>query len=84
MPSTLIRAFSYDAASRTLAITFVSGALYRYLDVPEEAAAGMRGAFAKGEYFNRHIRCRYRFERVAAGAENPPSSMLRESDEHRS
>jgi hypothetical protein len=68
MPSTLIRAFNYDATSQTLAITFVSGSLYHYLDVPEEVAAAMRGAFAKGEYFNRHIRGRYRFERVAAPA----------------
>jgi hypothetical protein len=31
--------------------------------VPEETFRGMRQAFSKGEYFNAHIRDRYRYTR---------------------
>jgi hypothetical protein len=64
MPSTLIRAFSYDDAASTLEVTFVSGAIYHYFDVPAEVAQNMREAFAKGEFFNRHIRGHFRFARA--------------------
>jgi hypothetical protein len=62
MPSSVIRAFAYDAATRSLLITFVSGRRYRYLDVPPEAYEAMKLSFAKGEHFNRHIKDRYVFE----------------------
>jgi hypothetical protein len=71
MPSTLIRAFSYDDAASTLEVTFVSGAIYHYFDVPADVAQGMRQAFAKGEFFNRHVRGRYRFARAAQST--PPA-----------
>ena len=59
MPSTVIRRFAYDPASRALDVTFVTGRRYRYCDVPEAVAASFRGAFAKGRYFNARIRDRY-------------------------
>lgn len=59
MPSSVIRDYSYDAASRTLSITFQSGRAYQYLDVPGETFEGLREAFAKGEYFNQHIRSQF-------------------------
>ena len=64
MPSTLIRSFTYDEAAHRLEVEFVSGALYHYSDVPEDVAAGMRRAFAKGEFFNRYIRGQYAYSRV--------------------
>jgi hypothetical protein len=64
MPSTLIRAFTYAEATSTLSVTFVSGAVYDYFDVPAKLAHAMRGAFAKGEFFNQHIRGRFRYQRV--------------------
>jgi KTSC domain len=63
MPSTVIRSFKYDEASRTLLITFQSGRRYRYIDVPAETAEEMRGAFAKGGFFNSRIRGRFTFEK---------------------
>jgi len=33
--------------------------------VPEAEAQALRGAFAKGRYFNAHIRDRYRFREIA-------------------
>lgn len=68
MPSTVIRSFSYDAARSELLITFQSGRRYAYRDVPEEIFIAMKGAFAKGEFFNRHVRDSFAFRRIE-GAE---------------
>ena len=67
MPSTVIRQFQYSPERRELAVEFVTGRRYVYLDVPEDEAAAMRAAFAKGRYFNARIRDRYRFRELAAG-----------------
>ncbi|HEU4530979.1 MAG TPA: KTSC domain-containing protein [Steroidobacteraceae bacterium] len=67
MPSTVIRSFSYDPDKRELQVVFQSGRLYRYLDVPPDTFRAMRASYAKGEFFNKSIRARYRFERVTPG-----------------
>ncbi|MER8646828.1 KTSC domain-containing protein [Mesorhizobium sp. M1252] len=60
MPSTSIRKFDYDPNTRVLSVWFVaSGKHYEFLDVPAEAVAAFKAAFAKGVYFNSHIRNRY-------------------------
>jgi hypothetical protein len=56
MPSTVIRSFQYDEASRTLLIIFQSGRRYRYLDVPAATVRDLRAAFSKGKFFNSRIR----------------------------
>jgi hypothetical protein len=68
MPSTVIHSYQYDAASRQLAIVFQSGRHYVYKDVPAEIYAAMRAAFAKGEFFNSHVRGRYAFVRNGSQA----------------
>lgn len=60
MPSTVIKHFSYDAPSRTLAVIFTTGRRYRFHDVPLETFEAMKAAFAKGSFFNRQVRGRYR------------------------
>lgn len=42
---------------------FRSGRCYVYKDVPREVYDAMKSAFAKGEFFNTHIRSRFAFER---------------------
>ena len=69
MPSTVIRRFDYSPQSRELVVEFVTGRRYAYLEVPEEEVAAMRAAFAKGRYFNAHIRERYRYRELAGGEE---------------
>lgn len=59
MPSTVIRRFDYAPERKELIVEFVSGRRYAYSDVPPDEAERMRGAFAKGIYFNRYIRDRY-------------------------
>jgi hypothetical protein len=67
MPSTSIRKFDYDPTSRVLSVWFVaSGKHYEFLEVPPEAFAAFQSAFAKGRYFNNHIRNHYPF-RLAQG-----------------
>jgi hypothetical protein len=59
MPSSVIRRFAYEPATRGLAVEFVSGRRYLYREVPEEVAERFRGAFSKGRFFNARIRDRY-------------------------
>ena len=65
MPSTSIRKAEYDAESRVLSVWFVtSGKRYDYEAVPPETYAALRNAFAKGRFFNDHIRDRFRYRLI--------------------
>lgn len=66
MPSTVIRRFSYDETQRRLRVTFTSGDVYDYDDVPPEVEIGFRDAFSKGRFFASDIRDRYPYRRVEA------------------
>jgi hypothetical protein len=59
MPSTVIRRFVYDEMEQNLWVEFTTGRKYVYGGVPEEVAATLRTAFAKGVYFNTRIRDKY-------------------------
>jgi len=63
MPSSVIRAYCYHPAERRLDILFVTGKLYSYHDLPPDVYGAMRNALSKGEFFNAHIRNRYRYTR---------------------
>ncbi|TIT17540.1 MAG: KTSC domain-containing protein [Mesorhizobium sp.] len=66
MPSTAIRKTEYDPVRRVLSVWFVaSGKRYEFEDVPPETFAAFRAAFAKGRYFNDHIRNQFRHRLVA-------------------
>ena len=64
MPSSVIRFFRYAPDRRELTVTFVSGRLYVYEDVPPEVAAAFRNARSKGTFFNHEIRDRYVFRDI--------------------
>jgi hypothetical protein len=64
MPSTVIQRFDYSAKEEALDVTFSTGKRYRYLRVPQKVYRGMREAFSKGVYFNRHIKDRFAFEKL--------------------
>jgi len=61
MPSTAIRAFSYDETNRDLTITFVSGRRYVYEGVPAAVYDAFKDASSRGGFFNHQIRDHYRF-----------------------
>jgi hypothetical protein len=68
MPSTSIRKTHYDPETEVLSVWFVtSGKRYDYEAVPPEVYASFRSAFAKGRYFNDHIRDRFRYRLIAEG-----------------
>lgn len=64
MPSTVISSINYDAENATLRITFVSGMIYDYKDVPETVYHALKTSGAKGIYLNQHIKGKYKFEKV--------------------
>jgi hypothetical protein len=49
----------------TLDLEFRSGAIYRYFAVPPAVFQGLIAAESKGAYFNRHVRNRFRCQRLA-------------------
>ncbi|MCK1541549.1 KTSC domain-containing protein [Bradyrhizobium sp. 160] len=64
MPSSVIRFFRYAPDTRELKVTFVSGRLYVYEDVPADVAAAFSQARSKGSFFNREIRDRYAYRDI--------------------
>jgi hypothetical protein len=61
----MIASVGYLARSRMLEIEFVSGSIYRYLDVEQETYDDFLAAPSKGTFFNAHIKDEYSFVRVA-------------------
>ncbi len=68
MPSTAIRDIEYDPDDHRLLVTFVSGRVYEYLDVPTGIAACFEDAESQGAFFNRHIRDHYDFREITSAA----------------
>lgn len=64
MPSTVIRDRHYDAGTARLTVTFVTGRIYVYEDVPPAVAAEFDAAFSKGQFFNARIRDHYRYREI--------------------
>jgi hypothetical protein len=54
----------YDPATEILRITFVSGMVYDYKNVPQHVFASLKTSGSKGTYLNRHIKNHYRYEKV--------------------
>jgi len=66
MPSSVIRRFVYDEMEANLWVEFTTGRKYVYSCVPQEVADALRGAFAKGIYFNTRIRDRFPYREITA------------------
>jgi hypothetical protein len=64
MPSTAIANIKYDDRRNRLTVTFVTGRIYEYVDVPSEVAASFQSANSKGTFFNIYIRDRYDFREM--------------------
>jgi hypothetical protein len=65
MPSTVIKDFEYDAASRRLMIRFRHGGVYEYSGVPPDTYEDLRHSRSKGRFFHERIRDRFRFRRAS-------------------
>ncbi len=64
MPSTVIAHYSYDPETMLLTVTFVSGTVYEYLDVPEEMYIQMKSSFSKGIFLNKYIKNAYSYRKL--------------------
>lgn len=64
MPSSVVAAMNYDEASSTLRITFVSGMIYDYKNVPEQVYLDMKASGSKGVFLNQEIKGKYRFKKI--------------------
>ena len=76
MPSTAVRSYRYDPASRKLQVRFLSApdTAYIYLDVPQAYYLGLEFARSKGAYLNREIKPRFRCMRLKALAHKDGSA----------
>ena len=64
MPSTVIASYTYNPVEATLTITFTTGKVYEYLNVPAEVIDSMKASFAKGIFFNDQIKGKYECRKV--------------------
>jgi hypothetical protein len=64
MPSSVIRRFSYEEPQRRLRVTFTSGDVYDYFDVPPDLPEDWKAAFSKGQFFAERVRDRFDYQRV--------------------
>ena len=67
MPSAVIKSYAYDPATEILAITYQSGKVYHYQEVPEKVFREMRATMVKGIWFSRNIKGKYPFKEVTPG-----------------
>lgn len=59
MPSSVIRNFAYNVLTRQLVVTFATGRIYAYANVPPEVVTAFRNSPSKGRFFNSEIRDSY-------------------------
>jgi KTSC domain-containing protein len=64
MPSTAITDIQYKPSSQRVVVTFITGRVYEYFDVPEHVASAFRSAISKRTYFNVYIRDRYDYREL--------------------
>jgi len=62
--STAVRPTAYRAGERALDVTFVSGHVYRYFDVPAEVYDRFRVAESAGHFLHGEILDQYDFKRL--------------------
>jgi hypothetical protein len=62
--SETLKAIGYDPDTETLRISFKSGGVYEYANVPESRFDGLRNASSKGGYFHRYIKDKYRTRKI--------------------
>jgi len=59
--SSAIQRVEYDARSRQLCVTFVTGNVYKYYDVPRQVYDRFLRTASKGAFFNEYVKDRYDF-----------------------
>ena len=85
MPSTVIRDFSYNVASRRLVVTFVTGSIYAYAEVPPDVVNAFRNSGSRGRFFNQEIRDSYACREITSKdpKDSKESAPLRMAPDHK-
>lgn len=68
---------AYDAEAQTLDVHFSSSGTYRYFDVPATVYDWLLRAASKGQFVNRLVKDRYRYERLESGSHADADADLR-------
>ncbi|OJV54110.1 MAG: hypothetical protein BGO31_12180 [Bacteroidetes bacterium 43-16] len=63
MPSSVILKYHYNEVLEQLQITFVSGAVYLYKDLPLQVFEQFIQARSKGSFFNKYIKPKFPFKK---------------------
>ncbi|MHC5722792.1 MAG: lysine--tRNA ligase [Nostoc sp.] len=61
----VIKQFSYDPKTQTLTIEFDSGSVYEYFKVPPSVKEDLDNTPSKGQYFNKFIKGKFKFEQLS-------------------
>lgn len=64
MPSSVVAEIAYNKLTHTLRVSYVSGMIYEYKNVPEQIYTAMKTAFSKGIFLNKYIKGKFDFEKV--------------------
>lgn len=62
--SSNIKGGKYNTDKKTLQITFSSGAIYEYANVPHEVFSAFDNADSQGKYFNSNISKKFDYKKV--------------------
>jgi KTSC domain len=63
--SSNVGAVGYNAATRTMSVTFLNGSTYDYFDVDEETYDAMVNAASVGRFLHYFVKGVYAYERVS-------------------
>ncbi|MBC1241180.1 lysine--tRNA ligase [Nostoc sp. 2RC] len=61
----VIKQFTHDVKTQTLTIEFDSGSVYEYFKVPPSIKEGLDNAPSKGQYFNKFIKGKFKYEQLS-------------------
>ncbi len=64
MPSSVVTSINYDLAKQILYVSFVSGDVYAYKDVPEKVYKDFKASISKGTFLNRMIKRFFKAEKI--------------------
>ena len=62
--SSNIKGATFNISEKKLKLTFVSGAIYEYAEVPHEVFSGFDNAESQGIYFNKNISKKYSYKKI--------------------
>lgn len=65
--STHINQAEYDPDTKILVMQFTNGSVYNYFDVPQTTVDTLFQTGSSQDYFNDHIKSRYRYMKIADG-----------------